>query len=88
MVLETSQPKMIHTYGHVTATDISKIIDAIKTPWDPNKPIEMLFKQIEDTQIFALCANLGHDFLHLIIYALNDITNTVLFCNELHDFYL
>lgn len=60
-----------HTYGHDTATDNAKIYNTIKTPWDPIKPIEMIFKQIEDAQIFALCANLGNDLPWLIIYCLH-----------------
>lgn len=78
---------LFHTYGRATATDIAKIDDAIKNPWDPNEPIEMLFKQIEDAQIFALCANLGYDLPRLIMYALNNITNTGAFREELRDFY-
>ncbi len=35
---------LFHTYGCATATGISKIDDTIETPWDPNEPIEMLFK--------------------------------------------
>ncbi len=39
------------------------IDDTIKTPWNPNKPIEILSRQIEDAQIYALCGNLGYDLL-------------------------
>ncbi len=78
---------LFHTCGCAIATDIAKIDNTIKNPWDPNKPIEMLFQQIEDVPIFALCANLGYNLHHLIMYALNNITNTGIFCNELQDFY-
>ncbi len=60
--------ELFHTYDHATATNISKIDDTIKTPWDPTKPIEMFFKQVEDAQIFALRANLGYELPLLNIY--------------------
>ncbi len=43
--------ELFHT-DYATAIDMAKIDDTIKTPWDPNKPIKMLVKQIDDTQIF------------------------------------
>ena len=81
--------KLFHTYGCRTVTDIAKIDDTIKTTWDPNKPIEILIKQIKHAQIFAICTNLTYDFPHLIMYALNNITNTGVFeMNYVtHDFY-
>ncbi len=57
------------------------------TPWNPNEPIEMLFNQIKDAQILFLGTYLGYNLSHLIMYALNNITNTGVFWDELHDFY-
>ncbi len=71
--------ELFHTYACTSATDISKIGDTIKTPWDPNEPIEMLFNQVKDAPILALWENLGYDKQCLIMYVLNNITNTGIF---------
>ncbi len=78
--------ELFHTYDHATATNISKIDDTIKTPWDPTKPIEMFFKQVEDAQIFALRANLGYELPLLNIYVLGNITYADVFWDDLHNF--
>ncbi len=73
--------KLFHTYGCATATEITMVDDAIRTPWDPNKSIEF-FNQIEDSQVISFCTNLGNNLPCVIIYALNNITNTGVFWDE------
>ncbi len=44
-------------------------------PWEPNKPIEILLKQIDDAPIFVICSKIGYDLPCLIMYALHNITS-------------
>ncbi len=45
------------------------------------------FKPIKYAKIFALYANFGYDLPHLIIYALNNITNTIFYAMNSICFY-
>ncbi len=78
--------ELFHAYGCATATYISKNDKAIKTPWEHNDTIDMLFKQIEDYQIFTLCANLGCNLPYFIMfYVLNNFTNAGVSCSKILD---
>ncbi len=91
MALETALHMILSikyfTYCPCTVADITKIHDALKTFWYPNKPIIMLFIQIEDALNFVLCENLGYNSPYLIIHESSNITNSSAFWDEQHDFY-
>jgi hypothetical protein len=44
------------TYGNITAVDLENKFEQMRGAWDPQQPVESLFKQIQD------CA----DFLKLV----------------------
>jgi hypothetical protein len=39
------------TYGNITAVDLENNCEQMRRAWDPQQPVESLFKQIQD------CAN-------------------------------
>jgi hypothetical protein len=39
------------TYGNITAVDLENNFEQMRRAWDPQQPVELLFKQIQD------CAN-------------------------------
>jgi hypothetical protein len=36
------------TYGNITAVDLEINFEHMRRPWDPQQPVESLFKQIQD----------------------------------------
>jgi hypothetical protein len=42
---------LFETYGNITAVDLEINFEHMRRPWDPQQPVETLFKQIQD------CAN-------------------------------
>jgi hypothetical protein len=42
---------LLMTYGNITAVDLGKKIEQMRRAWDPQQPVESLFKKIQD------CAN-------------------------------
>jgi hypothetical protein len=36
------------TYGNITDVDLENKFEQMRCAWDPNKPVESLFKQIQD----------------------------------------
>jgi len=45
------------TYGQIAPHEVQANVDAMNKAFDPNQPIAILFKQIEDAQRFAVAAN-------------------------------
>jgi hypothetical protein len=41
------------TYGNITAVDLEKKIEQMRQAWDPQKPVESLFKQIQDCAYYS-----------------------------------
>jgi hypothetical protein len=41
------------SYGSITAVDIQQIFENMLKAWDPEQPVETLFKQIQDCVDFA-----------------------------------
>jgi hypothetical protein len=52
----TSREMLDHlflSYGSITAVDIEQNFKNMQNAWDPQQPVEMLFKQIQDCVDFA-----------------------------------
>jgi hypothetical protein len=41
------------TYGNITAVDLEKKIEQMRRAWDPQQPVESLFKQIQDCDDYS-----------------------------------
>jgi hypothetical protein len=41
------------SYGSITAVDIEKNFENMRKAWDPQQPVETLYKQIQDCVDFA-----------------------------------
>jgi hypothetical protein len=39
---------LLETYGNITAVDLEINFEHMRRPWDPQQPVESLFKQIQD----------------------------------------
>jgi hypothetical protein len=39
---------LFETYGNITAVDLEINFEHMRQPWDPQQPVESLFKQIQD----------------------------------------
>jgi hypothetical protein len=52
----TSREMLDHlflSYGSITAVDIEQIFENMRKAWDPQQPVETLFKQIQDCVYFT-----------------------------------
>jgi hypothetical protein len=52
----TSRDMLDHlflSYGSITAVDIQQNFENMRNAWDPQHPVETLFKQIQDCVDFA-----------------------------------
>jgi hypothetical protein len=41
-------------YSLIAPTELTQNYERLNTPYDPNKPIEMLFQQIQDIRVLAV----------------------------------
>jgi hypothetical protein len=41
------------TYGNITAVDLEKNFEQMRRAWDPQQPVESLFKQIQDCDDYS-----------------------------------
>jgi hypothetical protein len=48
MINNTSSNEAHYTYGNITAIDLEINFEHMRRTWDPQQPVESLFKQIQD----------------------------------------
>jgi hypothetical protein len=50
------------TYGSITAVDLDHTLEQMRKAWDPQQPVDTLFKQIQDFADFSEAggAAMGH----------------------------
>ena len=48
---------LLTSYGNITAIDLDKNMEAMKAPWDPSQPFEVLIDQIEEAVTYADAGN-------------------------------
>ena len=63
------------TYGRIKANDLKSNTEKMTSEWNPTNPIENVFKQIEDGQLYASCGNVPFSDLQLVNMAHNIITD-------------
>jgi hypothetical protein len=44
---------LFETYGNITAVDLEINFEHMRRAWDPQKPVETLFKQIQDCDDYS-----------------------------------
>jgi len=77
---------MYNHYGVVSPLEIQKLSRQLDQPWNPNDPIENLFKNIEDTALFAIVANKTFMDHSLITSGKCAIMGTNLFREEMREY--
>jgi hypothetical protein len=68
------------TYGNITAVDLENNFEQIRCAWDPQQPVEPLFKQIQDCADYseAICVIIGHPQQINVGYAIFSPTGYVM----------
>jgi hypothetical protein len=59
------------TYGNITAVDLEKNFEDMRRAWDPQQPVESLFKQIQDCANYSEAGGvlIGHPHQINVVYA-------------------
>jgi hypothetical protein len=70
------------TYGAIDAADNTANEARMKTPWNPPTPIEELFNQLEEGQLYAASGGEIIDDTQLMRWAYDNIDNTGLFSSD------
>jgi hypothetical protein len=65
---------LFETYGNITAVDLEINFEHMRRAWDPQKPVETLFKQIQDCDDYSEAggAPIGHSKQINVGYAKNN----------------
>jgi hypothetical protein len=66
-------------YAMIAPTELTQNYERLKTPYDPNQPIETLFQQIQDARSFAVAVGQAYDNAMIINVAYTLVFNTGLF---------
>jgi hypothetical protein len=66
-------------YAMIAPTELTQSYERLNTPYDPNKPIEMLFQQIQDARAFAVAGGQPYDTAMIVNVAYTLVFNTGLF---------
>jgi hypothetical protein len=72
-------------YGNITAGDLEANEQRMKTPFDPNEPIEALYTQLEAAIDFADAAGTPYSVNQLVTTAYNLVFKTGLFADTCRD---
>jgi hypothetical protein len=68
----TSRDMLDHiflSYGSITAVDIEQNFENMRKAWDPQQPVETLFKQIQACVDFAEASGVTIGAAHKLLYA-------------------
>jgi hypothetical protein len=59
------------TYGNITAVDLENNFEHMRRSWDPQQPVESLFKQIQDCANYSEAGGvlIGHPHQINVVYA-------------------
>jgi hypothetical protein len=54
-------------YGNITVVDLENNFEQMRKAWDPQQPVETLFKKIQDCANFSEAegVSIGHNDVHL-----------------------
>jgi hypothetical protein len=66
-------------YAMIAPTELTHNYERLNTPYDPNKPIESLFQQIQDARAFAIAGGQPYGDAMIVHVAYNFVFNTCLF---------
>jgi hypothetical protein len=75
LVSQTSPPgpclTIFITYGNITAVNLENNFEHMRRAWDPQQPVESLFKQIQDCADYseAVGVLIGHPQQINVVYA-------------------
>jgi hypothetical protein len=70
---------LLTLYAMIAPPEIMQNYERLKTPYDPNQPIEMLFQQIQDARAFAVAGGQSYGNAMIINVAYTLVFNTGLF---------
>ena len=70
------------TYAKITPADLAVNRKKMSTPWDPNLPIEYVFRQIQDAMVYASHAQTPFSNEQIVNEAYTIVFNTGLFENK------
>jgi hypothetical protein len=68
----------------IAPTELTHNYERLKTPYDPNQPIEMLFQKIQDAQAFAVAVGQPYGAAMIVNVAYTLVFNTRLFPDACH----
>jgi hypothetical protein len=66
-------------YAVIPPTELTQNYERLNTPYDPNKPIDNLFRQIQDARSFAVTGGQPYGYVMIVNVAFTLIINTRLF---------
>jgi hypothetical protein len=71
-------------YALILPTELTQNYERLNTLYDPNQPIKMLFRQIQDAQAFAVAGGQPYGAAMIINVAYTLVFNTVLYPDACH----
>jgi hypothetical protein len=70
---------LLSYYAMITSTELTQNYERLNTPYNPNQPIEMLFKQTQDARAFAVAGGQPYGATMVVNVAYTLVFNTGLF---------
>jgi hypothetical protein len=68
----------------ISPTELTQNYERLNTPYDPNQPIEMLFRQIQNARAFAVAGGQHYGAAMIVNVAYTLVFNTGLFPDACH----
>jgi hypothetical protein len=69
-------------YAMITPTDLTQNCERLNAPYDPNQPIEILLKHIQDAREFGVAGGQTYGDSMLVNVSFTLVFNTVMFLDD------